>query len=61
MRLTRRQLLASTLALGVAALLPRPPAPAPVPAAPGLGLAALAVAVAPADWRAIFPEHGRLA
>jgi hypothetical protein len=61
MRLTRRQLLVSTLALGVAALLPPPPPPAPAPTAPGLGLAALAVAVAPADWLAVFPEHGRLA
>ena len=61
MRLSRRQLLVSALALGVAALLPPPPGSAPAPAATGFGLAALVVRVAPADWRALFPEPGPLA
>lgn len=59
MRLTRRHLLLSALALGVGPPLPGPTRVAPDPdpsdpAATGSGLAALAVRVAPLDWRDVF-------
>lgn len=59
MRLTRRHLLLSALALGAGTLIPGSTrvAPAPDPGDPavaGSGLAALAIRVAPLDWRGVF-------